>query len=365
MDYEKTYKEALKKAKRLYEQGTITESLAHIFPELKESEGEGIRKNIISFLRSKNGYMNPDEDWDFHNRWLPWLEKQKDTNVLIQEASEKAYTEGMRVERKHWLEKQEESTLIKEIKRRKELFSQEKEKAVSSNDKLSLGARIAMLEELLVFVKEKQGKQTPTSDNIETKFHEGEFIVNHCGTLRYIERVDSTGYQTDGGWLLHNEYEKFFHLWTIADAKDGDVLELDCGIGIFKDKCMDGYNIHCYCYYSNEGILEIDEDSLYDIYQSNPATKEQRDTLFAKINEAGYEWDAEKKELKKIEEDGVAYKKQVMSEMANLATTYVKQKSQPAWSEKDEEELGIAIKYLQQAGQWDSATWLKSLKERL
>ena len=37
----------------------------------------------------------------------------------------------------------------------------------------------------------------------------------------------------------------------------------------------------------------------------------------------------------------------------------------PTWSEEDEEELGIAIKYLQQAGQWDSATWLKSLKERL
>ena len=37
----------------------------------------------------------------------------------------------------------------------------------------------------------------------------------------------------------------------------------------------------------------------------------------------------------------------------------------PAWSEDDEEELGIAIEYLQRAGQLDSATWLKSLKERL
>ena len=31
-----------------------------------------------------------------------------------------------------------------------------------------------------------------------------------------------------------------------------------------------------------------------------PATKEQRDLLFAKMKEAGYEWDAEKKELRKI-----------------------------------------------------------------
>ena len=33
-----------------------------------------------------------------------------------------------------------------------------------------------------------------------------------------------------------------------------------------------------------------------------PATKIQRDFLFRKIKEAGYEWDAEKKELKKIEQ---------------------------------------------------------------
>lgn len=31
---------------------------------------------------------------------------------------------------------------------------------------------------------------------------------------------------------------------------------------------------------------------------TKPATKEQRDLLFAKIKEAGYEWGAEKKELK-------------------------------------------------------------------
>lgn len=36
-----------------------------------------------------------------------------------------------------------------------------------------------------------------------------------------------------------------------------------------------------------------------------------------------------------------------------------------AWSEEDEEELGIAIEYLQRAGQWDSTTWLKSLRTRL
>lgn len=40
MNYEQRYKEALERAKRLYEKGTITESLGYIFPELKESEDD-------------------------------------------------------------------------------------------------------------------------------------------------------------------------------------------------------------------------------------------------------------------------------------------------------------------------------------
>jgi hypothetical protein len=34
----------------------------------------------------------------------------------------------------------------------------------------------------------------------------------------------------------------------------------------------------------------------------SPATKEQRDLLFQKMKEAGYEWDTEKKELRKVEQ---------------------------------------------------------------
>lgn len=46
----KRYDEALKKAKRLYEEGTITECLCHIFPELKESEDEKIKEAISAGL---------------------------------------------------------------------------------------------------------------------------------------------------------------------------------------------------------------------------------------------------------------------------------------------------------------------------
>ena len=58
MNYEKKYKEALERARKIYEQGTITESLCYVFPELKESEDERIRKEIIEYFIHYSGGDN-------------------------------------------------------------------------------------------------------------------------------------------------------------------------------------------------------------------------------------------------------------------------------------------------------------------
>ena len=72
MNYEKKYKEALERARKLYEQGTITESLSHVFPELKESEDERIRKHLIGVVELYYGNTDEQEKKDC----LDWLEKQ-------------------------------------------------------------------------------------------------------------------------------------------------------------------------------------------------------------------------------------------------------------------------------------------------
>lgn len=49
------------------------------------------------------------------------------------------------------------------------------------------------------------------------------------------------------------------------------------------------------------GRLQITEDTWQlGVDKAMPATKEQRDLLFAKMKETGYEWDTDKKELNKI-----------------------------------------------------------------
>ena len=94
-----------------------------------------------------------------------------------------------------------------------------------------------------------------------------------------------------------------YHLWTIKDAKDGDVLYFsDDTIVLFKD-LYNSSTFHSYCYIE-DGVFDISKDEMPDWWEGEgfyPATKEQREMLFTKMREAGYEWDDEKKELKKID----------------------------------------------------------------
>ena len=92
MDYEKAYKEALERARKIikdYEKRGLKEQLFYakedleeIFPELKDSEDERIRKRLIDFF----------EDWSetkSHcwgksvNKILAWLEKQGEQKPII------------------------------------------------------------------------------------------------------------------------------------------------------------------------------------------------------------------------------------------------------------------------------------------
>ena len=77
---DKRYDDALERAKKLYGQGTITESLDFVFPELNEkSYGERIRKGLIEHIKA-----NKEADYVLFKKFSPddviaWLEKQNKT----------------------------------------------------------------------------------------------------------------------------------------------------------------------------------------------------------------------------------------------------------------------------------------------
>lgn len=73
-----TRENAIKIVRNICQTDAEKEALATLIPELRESEDERIRKDIIAFLQSMNSHCNPTQDWDLRNRWLPYLEKQKE-----------------------------------------------------------------------------------------------------------------------------------------------------------------------------------------------------------------------------------------------------------------------------------------------
>ena len=156
---------------------------------------------------------------------------------------------------------------------------------------------------------EKQGKEE-SIDKVEPKFKVGDWITDGEAVF-YVTSYDiDYGYQleTQKGTLFHFSDEKVenkYHLWSIQDAKDGDVLACNEEILLFKSYSVQN-RISVYCWYNgqtdNFHSIEVTDASLTTRNKIYPAKKEQRDLLFQKMKEAGYEWDAEKKELKKIEQ---------------------------------------------------------------
>ena len=203
----KAYDKAIERAKKLYSNGIAEE----IFPELKESEDEKIKKAIIEFFESE------DDNTTYS------LAQKKDIIA--------------------WLE--------------------------------------------------NQGKKY--TDKNKPRFNVGDWIVDKFGDSWHIDSLDKKNYQVYDGEGNYNYFpiskQDEMHLWTIQDAKDGDIIHFGTVTGIFKkyigrEKCI------CYCSFCKDGGFEIPiengDDNVYGCYNATPATKEQRNVLIKAMNDAGY-----------------------------------------------------------------------------
>jgi len=208
---------------------------------------------------------------------------------------------------------------------------------------------------------EKQGERKP-ADKIEPKFNfkDGQWIVATGKCIYLITKID--GFNVTLVDVKDNEYVfdtsslENAHLWNIRDAKDGDVVvdKSDGAIGIFQSigHHPDGgsYNDPSYCFlhcrYDNGFFYaDFEHGNTIDSDDLIPATKEQRDTLMKAMADAGYTFDFEKRELKKIEQPHT-------------------------WSEEDEHWRQKAIDFMKHPDlikatptlSKDTIDWLKSLK---
>ena len=319
----KAYDEAIKRAKEFVSKDNV-EVTEYIFPELKEPEDERIRKALIDGFKRYN-------DGSLFN------------GCLVREILA-------------WLEKQGEQKPVFEMKTPEESLG------------IDSDTYNKIVDECVY------GEQNP-ADKVKPKFHEGECITNGDYTWKIVE-VKPLDYilQSQDGNIVDDtisHVDEQFHSFTIEDAKDGDVLATNDWVFIFKGI---NNNISCYCHYDyDEDIQIFNVDTNYYMTTGSPiypATKEQRYLLFQKMHEAGYEWDADKLELKKIEQSPI--------DVRTTGYWHVEDVEQkPAWSEEDENHVKSILSTIECCkAQFPNAQavveaynadieWLKSLKDKV
>lgn len=93
-----------------------------------------------------------------------------------------------------------------------------------------------------------------------------------------------------------------YHLWSLKDAKPGDVLISEDDKHPFIFKKFLGYAPSAYCGIdTTDSIYISDEDRPWTRDTVRPATYEERQLLFNKLEEKNYKWDTDTLTLTKIQ----------------------------------------------------------------
>ena len=370
--YEKKYNKAQKWIESIYpelshEQQMEAESF---FPELKESEDERIRKEILQSIRDNMVVIHKD-------KCIAWLEKQGEQKLPIEKLPSEMKTIGESLGFTTQEECDEHNQMVSdlimsdgnEIKPKFKVGDTIRLKNSTAEytiESISGGCYHGRGWGLNIIDADKSGdyvlvEQKPVN-KIEPKFKIGDWIACEELNTALIVNVDDNKYEVefiDGNkGFSHIDYtDRLFHLWTIQDAKDGDVLH---STGLYSD-CIFIYNgldnwkfdepngnravatgYCCLSVSADNMEFGIQGPDCIEVNTVKPATKIQRDLLEKAMTDAGYRWNPDENKIEKIEQ-------------------------KPDWNKEDEKMLYSAIEYVQTypAHRNSVVNWLKSLKQRI
>ena len=357
--YEKKYNEALNRARTFYKRwdgvdaynsSLAISELKQIFPELIESEDEKIRKWLISQLENKSDLINNSRELELMIlKSIAWLEKQGEKKSMKvyrveNEAEQKGLwrkfdgtyqplfdmlTDGKckdlpmgdnpiyREGGKRWFASApSKETLQKWFSKKdlEELVSKGftiSEFEVVGYKKISdfeyIFTRYNIINRNYLEVSDIYPEQKDSAPKVEPEFKVGDWVM-YCGKTYQITGLNNDTFtltDCNGAYffnLVESTHEPVFHLWSIKDAKDGDVLVSISDKPFIYNGEFTGLTVGAYCGLTICGEFNDCSEKCNWTNNENikPATKEQRDTLFAKMKESGYEWEVENKVLKKV-----------------------------------------------------------------
>lgn len=339
----KCYEEVVNKLKRFMAQGVdplITRAdVQDFFPELKESkesEDERIRKELIFYFQKEIPQCSIQEHANKMKEFIAWLEKQ---------GGHAKFINGIQVGDK--VTRNEDGVLVNLSQLNRVAKKQGEQKSTIIIPKFRVGDEICWKGD------------TDNNDTI-AEICDG-YYLNQLGN-----RMDMSYTDTNFELVKHEIVNK--KEWTINDAKNGGMLSYSADDGsvwlmIFQSeyKPYDGY-LHYHVLLKDE--VYIKGTCCLDVSNLRLSNEEERDLLFQKMKEAGYEWDAEKKELKKIEQNPA-------DEVGNydhkeVLQTIINEQKPAEWSEEDNDMLNRCISLMSYNDAAKEETdWLKSLKERV
>lgn len=300
MNYKKLHEDTIAKLQEAVNSGKITveEARGICADFIPESEDERIRKELLEHCKNQAKlYVQTGNKCPQIQSWIAWLEKQgeKDDEILIlKDQIESLHAAIVAIKETHRIELEKQCEHAKFC------------------DSIQVGDKVTRNQDGMLVNLSQLERVAKSADKVNPKFKVGDWITDGNITIQ-IEAIKNNCYLYCEDCTLYSTKtaDKVYHLWTIQDAKDGDILMANAPF-IFNGNLEGG--IGCpgaHCAINTLGKFQIPKyPEHWTGHTTTPATKEQRELLFQKMKEAGYEWNAEKKELKKIEQ-------------------------KPAWSERD------------------------------
>lgn len=252
----------------------------YLFPELKESEDERIRKQIISFLKEfeHDHYRSLD-----FSSWIAWLEKQGEQNLHVNDNAKEMFIKA--------LERVEEQN--------------------SKDYKLTDCDKNSWWEDFKTYTSEQNLANSAKTCKVEPKFKVGDWVLWDNKISCFVNNIYRDGKSLmyaiiDTNNMIRTYSVKGFdnnaHLWTIEDAKKGDVLVSAINQPFIYNGKFTEYTVGAYCGLNVYGVFVVGKYLKESNWTNNdnirPATKEQRDILMREIHRANFKWDTDKKELK-------------------------------------------------------------------
>lgn len=154
-------------------------------------------------------------------------------------------------------------------------------------------------------------KSADKGNKVEPKFKVGDWVTLDggygfcCLHIKNVD-VDNNKYEMrfPKKYLPNIDYiDRECHLWTIKDARDGDVLASDSSVFIFKEEYIAGKPT-AYCGIMNGQFIQ-GQDGCWTNERYYPASEEDFALLMHKMKDEGYQFDFVNKELKPLSKPSI------------------------------------------------------------